>query len=69
MSTTILVIGMLVFFAHFLSLQFRKTHIPDVLVLMLIGIVIGPVLGIVKAEDFGKVGSFDRHHRSGGYPV
>ncbi len=57
MSTTILVIGMLVFFAHFLSLQFRKTHIPDVLVLMLIGIVIGPVLGIVKAEDFGKVGS------------
>lgn len=57
MSTTILVIGMLVFFAHFLSLQFRKTHIPDVLVLMLVGIVIGPVLGIVKAEDFGKIGS------------
>lgn len=57
MSITILAIGMLVFFAHFLSLQFRKTHIPDVLVLMLVGIVIGPLLGIVTAEDFGKVGS------------
>ena len=40
MSTTILVIGLMVFFAHFLSLQFRKTNIPDVLVLMLVGIVI-----------------------------
>ena len=38
MSTTILVIGLMVFFAHFLSLQFRKTNIHDVLVLMLVGI-------------------------------
>lgn len=57
MSTTILVIGLMVFFAHFLSLQFRKTNIPDVLVLMLAGIVIGPLLGIVTPEDFGKIGS------------
>ena len=57
MSTTILVIGLMVFFAHFLSLQFSRTNIPDVLVLMLIGILIGPVLGIVSPEDFGKVGS------------
>lgn len=57
MSTTILVIGLMVFFAHFLSLQFRKTNIPDVLVLMLVGIVIGPVLGIVTPDDFGKIGS------------
>lgn len=57
MSTTILVIGLMVFFAHFLSLQFSRTNIPDVLVLMLIGILLGPVLGIVSPEDFGKVGS------------
>lgn len=57
MSTTILVIGLMVFFAHFLSLQFRKTNIPDVLVLMLVGIAIGPILGIVTPEDFGKIGS------------
>lgn len=56
MSTTILVIGLMVFFAHFLSLQFRKTNIPDVLVLMLAGILIGPVLGIVSPQDFGKLG-------------
>lgn len=57
MSTTILVIGLMVFFAHFLSLQFRKTNLPDVLVLMLVGIVIGPLLGIVTPDDFGKIGS------------
>ena len=57
MSTTILIIGMLVFFAHFLSLQFSRTNIPDVLVLMLLGILIGPLLGVVAADDFGKIGS------------
>lgn len=57
MSTTILIIGVMLFFAHFLSLQFSKTNIPDVLVLMLVGIVIGPLFGIVTPEDFGKIGS------------
>lgn len=57
MSTTILIIGLLVFFAHFLSLQFSRTNIPDVLVLMILGIVIGPLLGIVAPADFGKIGS------------
>ncbi|HTN93601.1 MAG TPA: cation:proton antiporter, partial [Gallionella sp.] len=32
-------------------------NIPDVLILMLVGIVIGPLLGIVTAEDFGRIGS------------
>jgi len=57
LSTTILIIGLLVFFAHFLSLQFSRTNIPDVLVLMILGIVIGPLLGVVAADDFGKIGS------------
>jgi len=57
MSITILAIGLMVFFAHFLSLQFRKTNIPDVLVLMLLGILLGPLLGIVTPQDFGKMGS------------
>ena len=57
MSITILIIGMLVFFAHFLSMQFRRTHIPDVLVLVILGIVIGPILGFVAPSDFGRVGS------------
>ena len=57
MSITILIIGLLVFFAHFLSMQFLRTHIPDVLVLVVLGIVIGPVLGFVAPSDFGRVGS------------
>lgn len=57
MSATILVIGLMVFFAHFLSLQFRRTNIPDVLVLMMAGIVLGPLLGVVTPADFGKAGS------------
>ena len=52
MSTTILIIGLMLFFAHFLSVQFRITNIPDVLILMLVGIVIGPLLGIVTPADF-----------------
>lgn len=56
MSKVILAIGLMVFFAHFLSLQFRKTNIPDVLVLMLVGILIGPVLGWMSPADFGRVG-------------
>ncbi len=57
MSTTILIIGLMLFFSHFLSMQFSRTNIPDVLVLMLVGIVIGPLLGIVTPDDFGKIGS------------
>ncbi len=56
MSITIFVIGLIVFFAHFLSVQFVKTSIPDVLVLTLAGILLGPVLGLVTPADFGKVG-------------
>ena len=57
MSITILIIGLLVFFAHFLSMQFRRTHIPDVLVLVILGIIIGPILGFVAPSDFGRIGS------------
>ena len=45
MSTTILAIGAMIFLAHFLSLFFRKTNVPDVLVLMGVGLLLGPVLG------------------------
>ncbi len=57
MSTTILVIGLIIFLSHFLSLQFRKTSIPDVLILTFVGILIGPIFGLVSPSDFGKLGS------------
>ncbi len=57
MSNIILLVGVLVFVAHFLSELFQKTNIPDVLMLMLFGILAGPVLGLVSPSDFGKMGS------------
>lgn len=57
MAVIILSIGLMVFFSHFLSLQFKKTNIPDVLVLMAIGLILGPVLGWISPDDFGKAGS------------
>ncbi|MEW5893891.1 MAG: cation:proton antiporter [Pseudomonadota bacterium] len=57
MYYVILLIGILIFVAHFFTQLFRKTHVPDVLLLMLLGMAAGPVLGLVSPGDFGKVGS------------
>ena len=56
MALTILSIGLLVFFGHFLTAFFERTKIPDVLILMLGGIVVGPIFNWISPEDFGKVG-------------
>jgi NhaP-type Na+/H+ or K+/H+ antiporter len=56
MSTTVMFIGLTVFLAHFLALMFRRTNVPDVLVLVLVGIVLGPLTGFVSPADFGKIG-------------
>jgi cell volume regulation protein A len=56
MAITILVVGLLVFVGHFLAGFFERTKVPDVLVLMLAGILLGPVFDIVEPADFGKVG-------------
>jgi len=52
----ILFVGVLVFVAHMLVELFKRTRIPDVFFLILIGFVIGPVFHLVAPEDFGKVG-------------
>ncbi|MFQ5705583.1 MAG: cation:proton antiporter [Gemmatimonadales bacterium] len=57
MAVTILSIGLLVFFGHFLAGFFERTKVPDVLILMLAGIALGPISHLVQPEDFGKVGS------------
>jgi cell volume regulation protein A len=49
-------IGALVFLAHVFVALFEKTRVPDVLYLVAIGLVLGPLLHIVSPEDFGKVG-------------
>jgi len=53
---TYIVLGLLIFCAHLFSAWFSRRRIPDVLLLMIIGIVIGPVTGWVSPEDLSKVG-------------
>lgn len=52
----ILGIGALLFFAHLFNKLFDHTKIPDVLLLLLTGLLIGPVLHIISPADFGGVG-------------
>ena len=56
MASTILLLGLLFFFAHFLSNTFDRSKIPDVLVLMILGIVVGPLTGWTTPESFAQVG-------------
>lgn len=57
MAVVILSLGLLYFFAHLLAITFERTRVPDVLVLMGIGILVGPVLGLTSPEEFGAVGT------------
>jgi potassium/hydrogen antiporter len=50
-------VGLLIFLAHFFTALFNRTKIPDVLPLLLLGVLFGPLLDLVKPESFGKVGS------------
>jgi cell volume regulation protein A len=52
----IVFVGTLIFLAHLFAAIFARTRIPDVLFLIVIGIILGPVIGIITPEDFGKVG-------------
>ena len=57
MAETILFIGLIVFLAHFFVAVFRKTRVPDVLWLTLLGLILGPITHEVAPESFGKAGS------------
>jgi potassium/hydrogen antiporter len=52
----IIFIGVLVFLAHAFVVLFQKLKIPDILYLILIGLIIGPILNLTSPEDFGKTG-------------
>lgn len=55
-ASIILVLGGLYFLALLLGRVFAKTGVPDVLFLILLGILVGPVLHLVEPSDFGRVG-------------
>lgn len=56
-SIIIIIIGLFIFWGHYLNGVFERKSIPDVLGLMLIGILIGPVFHLVNPASFGKFGS------------
>lgn len=56
-AVTVVAIGLLVFLSHAFAIVFSKARVPDVLLLMFIGIIIGPLLGIVSSEVLGVLGS------------
>jgi cell volume regulation protein A len=49
-------VGILVFLAHLFSTIFSRTRIPDVILLIIIGICVGPLLGLATPDMFGEVG-------------
>lgn len=57
MGEKLIFLGVLVFAAHFFSMIFSKKKIPDVLLLMIIGIIIGPALKWVQPNFMGSAGS------------
>ncbi|MBO4588706.1 MAG: cation:proton antiporter [Bacteroidales bacterium] len=56
MGSTFIILGLLIFSAHLFSAIFSKRRIPDVVLLVGIGIIVGPVLGIVHPEDLESIG-------------
>ena len=52
----IIFLGLLIIAAHLFNFLFQFIKLPTALLLILIGIIIGPVLGIVNTGYFGKVG-------------
>ena len=55
-STFVFSVGLIIFAAHFFTALFEKTRVPDVLPLIFIGILVGPLSGILSPGDFGYVG-------------
>ncbi|MFH1056407.1 MAG: cation:proton antiporter, partial [Candidatus Micrarchaeota archaeon] len=51
-EVTLLIFGLTIFLGFFASVFFERTRIPDVLFLLLFGVLLGPILAIVNPNDF-----------------
>ena len=54
---TFVLLGLLIFLAHLFNAWFSRRRIPDVLLLMIIGLIAGPLTGLVSESDLSEVGS------------
>lgn len=52
----VILLGLLVFLAHVLEDFFARTKVPDVLLLLGLGLLLGPASGLVQPEDLGAAG-------------
>lgn len=59
MSTAIIIIliGCFIFWGHYMNGVFERRSIPDVLGLMLVGLLMGPIFHLVDTTTFGNFGS------------
>ena len=48
------IIGGIVFLAHVFAGVFERTGVPDVILLIAVGLLCGPLLNLVQPEDLGK---------------
>ncbi len=55
-AAIVLFVGVLIFAAHLFAWVFSFTKIPDVLLLIGVGLVLGPWLGIITPDFFGEAG-------------
>jgi len=53
---SLVTLGLLVFLAHLFAAFYRKRMVPDVLMLLIIGLILGPILSLAKPEDLGAFG-------------
>jgi NhaP-type Na+/H+ or K+/H+ antiporter len=56
-ETIIIIIGLLIFAAQLFKEIFRLINLPDVLLLLLIGLLIGPILKLISPKDLEPFGS------------
>lgn len=54
--TIVLALGALVFVAHFFEWLFSLTKVPNVLLLIIVGLALGPISGLLTPEFFGDAG-------------
>lgn len=56
-TLTIIAVGLLIFLAHLFTAFFRHKKVPDALLLIIIGLVVGPFTGTIDQSFFGDIGS------------
>lgn len=55
-AIAVIAVGLIIFLSHLFAVTFEKTRVPDVLPLVILGVLLGPVFHLASPKDFGQVG-------------